>query len=95
MDFHTYARVFSIFIIFNYLESLPAQCLCGIKSLNGTFVAVNAPSIAVIYDIYYGWCVVQNLIKVRCKIETQYSRHLHLAYLQPYTTGHQSHFEYS
>jgi len=48
------ARVFRVFKIFNYLESLLAQCLCGMKSVNGTFITVNGTFITVKWDIYYG-----------------------------------------
>jgi hypothetical protein len=43
-----HARVFKVFKIFNYLEGQPSQCLCGLKSLIGTFITV-------IGDIYYGY----------------------------------------
>jgi hypothetical protein len=40
---HAYLNIY----IFNYLETPPAQCLCGVKSLITPFIAVTTPFIAV------------------------------------------------
>jgi len=54
------ARVFKIFKIFKYLKGGQAQCLCGVKSVNGTFGAVNGTFGAVKWDVWCGkwdvWC---------------------------------------